>query len=99
MTAQREGEVPLKHPHAAYRVYDEEAFVVLPQAGSYKLLNKVGTRVWELIDGSRTLADIAVIVADEDDVTYESALADVRSFVSDLEANGMLAGSGTGKVA
>ena len=81
---------PKKHPHAASRVYEGEAFIVLPQYHEYKILNAVGTRIWDLIDGVNTAGDIARIVAEEYDVTYEEAMKDVSSFLSDLEANGML---------
>lgn len=83
--------VPVKHPDAAARVYDEEAFVVLPHKGQYKILNGVGTRVWALIDGSRSAGEIATLIADEYDTTYEAALTDVGEFLNALETNGMLA--------
>ena len=96
--------VPAKHPHAASRVYEGEAFIVLPQFHEYKILNATGTRIWDLIDGSRSERDIAQIIADEYEVTLATALEDVTSFVRDLKANGMLAGGsprdeGAGKVA
>ena len=83
--------VPVKHPDAAARIYDEEAFIVLPHKGQYKILNGVGTRVWALIDGSRSAGDIATLIADEYETTFESALTDVGDFLKDLESNGMLA--------
>ena len=84
--------IPMKHPDAAARVYDDEAFIVLPHKGQYKILNSVGTRVWALIDGSRSADDIAHVIADEYDTTFEKALSDVETFLGDLESNGMLAG-------
>src|SRR6267142_4561799 len=83
---------PVKHPHAASRVFDGEAFIVLPQFHEYKILNATGTRIWNLIDGARTESDIAQIIADEYEVTLATALEDVTSFVRDLRTNGMLAG-------
>ena len=83
---------PTKHPHAASRVYEGEAFIVLPQFHEYKILNQVGTRIWDLIDGLKTEGDIARIIAGEYEVTLETAMADVTSFLADLKANGMLAG-------
>jgi hypothetical protein len=83
--------VPVRHPDAAARVYDEEAFIVLPHKGQYKILNGVGTRVWDLIDGERSAGDIARVIADEYDTSFETALSDVESFLNDLENNGMLA--------
>jgi hypothetical protein len=92
-------DAPRKHPDLASRVYDGEAFIVLPQSHQYKILNEVGTRVWELIDGARTLDDMARLIADEFEISVEEALRDVGDFINDLRANGMLADSETGKVA
>ncbi len=83
--------IPVKHPDAAARVYDEEAFIVLPHKGQYKILNGAGTRVWDLIDGKRSAGDIARVIAEEYDTTYEVALSDVEEFLGALESNDMLA--------
>jgi len=90
--------VPRKHPDAAARVYDEEAFIVLPHKGQYKILNKVGTRIWELMDGARSTSDIARTISNEYETTYDEALSDVEEFLGDLRTHGMLAGE-PGKVA
>lgn len=82
---------PKKHPDAAARVYDEEAFIVLPHKGQYKILNKVGTRVWDLMDGSRSTGDIARAISQEYETTFEAALSDVEDFIRDLNDHGMLA--------
>jgi len=96
------GSRPRKHPHAAARVYEGEAFIVLPHEHKIKILNDSGSRIWELIDGARTIGEIAKTIEDEFDVTYDQALADVREFVGVLEENSMLATGddpGGGKVA
>ena len=84
--------VPVKHPDAAARVYDQEAFIVLPHTGQIKILNGVGTRIWELIDGSRSAGDIAKVIAEEYETSVEAALSDVEEFLGDLESQGMLTG-------
>jgi coenzyme PQQ synthesis protein D (PqqD) len=85
-------EAPLrKHPDAAARNYDGEAFIVVPGLGEYNILNPIGTRVWDLIDGQRGVTDIARVISDEFEVTAETAEADVRSFVEDLRKHQMLA--------
>jgi hypothetical protein len=96
------GSRPKKHPHAAARVYNGEAFIVLPHEGKYKILNDCGSRVWELMDGSRTIGDIAHLIEEEYKVTLDKALADVIEFVNDLREHKMLASDdddGAGKVA
>jgi len=85
-------EAPLrKHPDAASRNYDGEAFIVVPGKGEYNILNPIGTRVWDLIDGQRTVVEIARVISDEYAVAQEVAEADVRSFVDDLKKHQMLA--------
>jgi len=88
-----------RQPDAASRIYDGEAFIVLPHSHVYKILNQVGSRVWDLIDGSRTVGGIAEVIAEEYDVTQDTALKDVNEFLGELEANGMLAPRDAGKVA
>ncbi|MBI3447613.1 MAG: PqqD family protein [Acidobacteria bacterium] len=85
-------EAPLrKHPDAASRNYDGEAFIVVPGKGEYNILNPIGTRVWDLIDGQRTVVEIARVISDEYAVEQEIAEADVSSFVDDLRKHQMLA--------
>jgi hypothetical protein len=85
-------ESPLKrHPHAASRTYEGEAVVVVPALGEYDILNPVGTRVWELVDGTRTVEDIVKIIVEEYDVDESTAGADVRKLVEDFKKHQMLA--------
>ncbi len=91
--------VPRKHPDAASRVYGGDALIVLPGQSSFKILNTTGSRIWDLIDGSKTVEEIAEVIEREYDVTFDQALEDVCEFTSELEAHGMLASDSRGKVA
>ena len=79
-----------KHPDAAARTYDGEAFIVVPGLGEYNILNPIGSRIWELIDGTRGITEIAKVISEEYDVTLEEAEADIRSFVEDLRKHQMV---------
>ena len=46
--------------------------------------NEVAARVYELIDGARTVGDIVDAIVAEFEVTPETAAADVREFVAQL---------------
>ena len=60
-------------------------FVVLDADGRMlRGLNATGTRVFELIDGKRTLSQIAAAIAQEFAVSQEQALNDVSAFVDTL---------------
>jgi len=89
--------VPRRHPEAAIREYEGEAFIVLPNRHEYKILNEVGTRIWALIDGERTAEQIARIIASEYEVSREVALSDILEFLQELRAAGLLADAQPGK--
>ena len=74
-----------RHPHAAAREYDGEAFIVVPELGEYNILNGTGSRIWELIDGSRGVTQIAEVISEEFEVSLEAAEKDVTEFVEDLK--------------
>ena len=64
---------------------NEPAIVLLdPKSGEYYTLDEVGSRIWELCDGSRSLADIAVVVGQEFDASAEVIQADVCALVREL---------------
>jgi hypothetical protein len=69
-----------------YRVIHSETIIVkLDGEGPY-VLNPVGTTVWGLLDGTRTLGEIASTVCAEYDVTRETALQDIVEWVEWLVA-------------
>jgi hypothetical protein len=53
-------------------------------------LNQVGSWLWARLDGSRTLAELAVEVAAEFDVDEIHAHADTESYVLDLLEAGLV---------
>lgn len=73
-----------RHPHAAARTFEGKALIVVPGLGEYNILNPLGTRVWELIDGTRGIEEIVKEITEEYSVKAEEAEADVRSFIEDL---------------
>ena len=88
---------PLRHPDSAFRPVGEDGgLVVLPGRSEVKVLNPVAIKVFGLLDGRHSLEEIARLVCEEYEVGREQAEADVRAFVADLEAHGMLADAGEG---
>ncbi len=81
---------PSPHPQVAGRLVDDQALLVLCEEGRVNVYNTVGTRVWELADGTRTLAAIVETVLAEYDVDRDRAEADVAAFVDLLVARNML---------
>jgi hypothetical protein len=81
---------PKKHPRTASRQVDGEAVIVLPGEGTVRVLNAVGSRVWELADGTRSVGDLVETIHDEYDVDRDQAREDVVEFVTSMVAANLL---------
>ena len=75
---------PKPHPQTAGRVIDGEAVLILADSSEVNVLNRVGSRIFELSDGTYTIEEIAQTIAREYEVTYEQADLDVREFILQL---------------
>ena len=75
---------PVQNPRTASRAFDDETVVIDPTINVARMLNSVGTRIWDLADGQHTIADIAAILEAEYAVSTEEALLSVRNFVEEL---------------
>ena len=81
---------PRRNPTAGFRVFEGEATIVLPDGSFIKVLNEVGSRVWDLMDGARSVQEIAAVIAGEFETSTEAAERDVREFVEELSSHNML---------
>jgi hypothetical protein len=84
------GRPPLRNPTAAFRIFEGQATIVLPDGARINVLNEVGSRIWDLIDGKRSVTELVSIVAEEFDVDPEAARRDVNEFLADLASHDML---------
>jgi hypothetical protein len=75
---------PVPHTQVAARVVDGQAVIVLADSGEVQILNDVGTRIWELIDGNRNIQGIITTIIDEFEVSPQEAQKDVESFLQEL---------------
>jgi len=67
-----------------------EAVVVLPTRGKIDILNEVGARIWSLVDGRRSMREIATTICDEYQVSAAQAEVDTMAFLEDLAARGAI---------
>ena len=82
---------PRRHPDSAFRpIADEGGLVVLPGRAEVKVLNPVGIRIFGLLDGTHSVGEIVDVIAAEYEVAETDAREDVRAFLAQLEAHGML---------
>lgn len=72
-----------------WRVLDAEALVVNVKTGMLYPLNSVGTRIWELCDGERTLAEIVAALAAEFDADEQTIGEDAERFIVELAEAGL----------
>lgn len=82
---------PEKHPRTASRLVAGEAVVVLPEEGRVKVLNEVGSRIWELADGTHSVDEIVEAICTEYKVSREQAQEEVVAFVTDMVEGELLA--------
>ena len=82
--------VPRRSPNSAFRVYDGQATIVLPDRAEVKVLNTVGSLVWERMDGARTVAEIVDAIVAEYDIALDEARRDVLEFIEELRESGMV---------
>ena len=83
-----------RSPRTAWRVIEGEAVILSLDTKAFRGLNPVGSRVWELIDGRRSVDEIVEAIAREFDVAPERAAEDVRAFVRALLDRGLVTGEG-----
>ncbi|MBI3622329.1 MAG: PqqD family protein [Nitrospirae bacterium] len=76
----------MKAVHTASQVIDGEAVVLDIPGKTLRGLNPVGSRIWELVDGTRTLTEIARVVAGEYARSEEEVFQDVVFFLDELAA-------------
>ena len=81
--------IPAKAPHTASRLIAGEAVILALDTKVLRGLNTVGSRVWDLIDGARSLDEIVDVIVAEFDVARPVAAADVEAFVRQLVDRGL----------
>lgn len=84
------GKILTKNPGAAYRIYDGQATIVLPEQAQVTVLNEVGSLVWDRIDGRRTLGEILDAVNEAFEVAPEQLEKDVQEFLDALREQRMV---------
>lgn len=54
------------------------------------VLNEVGARIWELIDGKKDMEEISDVICTEYDIIPVEAERDIKEFLKDLESVGAI---------
>jgi Coenzyme PQQ synthesis protein D (PqqD) len=72
----------------AWQTIDHELVLLECDGNQLMGINDAGAHIWALMDGVRTIADIARAMAEEFDAPFETLVADVRAFVQELKTLG-----------
>ena len=80
---------PVRNAGTASRIFNGEV-VILDRKRNMVMLNPVGSRVWELSDGTHTTEQIAAILASEFEVEHRLAENSVTGFITQLQHKGLL---------
>ena len=73
-----------RQPGADEQTLDGEVVVLDAEGKLVRALNGTGARVWQLLDGRRTVQDICATIAEEFDAGPDLIRADVIAFLKDL---------------
>lgn len=75
---------PIHAANVAARVYGNDAVVISPDEGMVRMFNPTATRIWQLVDGSRSVDEIAIALTTEFDVELPQARQSVIRLLSQL---------------
>ena len=85
------GDVFSRRGDVRFRIVVDEAVVLRQEAAEVLVLNEVGGRILELLDGERTVGDVVDEISSEFEVDESTRLADETSaFIAELVEAGIV---------
>ncbi len=85
-----------KNPSLACTELDDGAVLLNLDTKYYYNLNKTGLRIWQFMEESQNLTEIADKLSNEYEVDLERAKVNVFKLVEDLEKEGLITHDGKG---
>ena len=79
-----------RDPETISGIIDDDMVTADIDSGNYRHLNRTGTRIWELIEAPRTVAEICLLLSREFRVTPDACLGSVRDFLNALAERHMI---------
>lgn len=81
---------PQPSPDAVHQPVGDEAILINLKSGAYYSLNDTGAMFWQLLNGQRTIADCARLIALDYEADLELIEADLLELAADLKKEGLL---------
>ena len=78
------------NPKVVGQMVEGEIVLVLIDQNQVKVLNEVGSQIWELMDGRHTIAEIGTALCAEFDVSEQQAQEDTLDFIGELLDKGLV---------
>jgi hypothetical protein len=79
-----------KNPALAWREIEEATVIISPNDSVMHELNATGSFLWRNIDGHKSAADLAVLLAENYEVTPDMALTDTQSLLEEMSSRKLL---------
>lgn len=78
-----------RHPNASFTRFGDEGLIVVPHGAWQVVVNGTGLRVFEMLDGKRSVSDLSQQLAQEyEGASKEQMAADVLEVLNELETKG-----------
>jgi len=75
-----------KNPALAWREIDDETVIISPQDSVMHELNNTGSFLWKNIDGKKSAAELAELLAANYEVTPDIALSDTQALLAEMSS-------------
>ena len=76
-------------PSVHTRLFDGELVILDLERGEYLALDAIGSALWAGLEQGQTIAQVAEAIADEYDVSLETATADLHELAREFVARGL----------
>ena len=92
-----ENHVYRRLPDVSFSLFGEEGLLVVPRGAWQLVLNGPGARAFDLVDGRRTIGEIADrLAAEYPDTSRDEIVRDVAELLADLAGRGAVDRAGEG---
>jgi len=75
-----------KNPALAWREIDDETVIISPNDSVMHELNDTGSFLWKNIDGKKSAAELAELLAENYQVTPDMALSDTQALLEEMSS-------------
>jgi hypothetical protein len=79
-----------KNPALAWREIDEATVIISPSESVMHELNDTGSFLWKNIDGHKSAEELAALLAENYEVTPDTALTDTQSVLEEMSSRKLL---------